>query len=484
MLRKPVPIAILLLAALGLSALLAIAALTTERYQRAQAERVLRDYAAFAAQSYSVRAAQQLFYVIGPALDSVGRDRRRAALPAPLLDTIRAHAAAYGPQWSFAVRSVMHAGREQILVYRLHKDSAGAVRDAFGFLADPGLFATPLRNAFTSAPLLPRALARGLERHEMGTLRVRFGGRELYASGPWDDSLFTATQRIGDYFGPTEVEVALRSSAAGALIIGGLPRSRLPFIAGLFALTAALVAWALVQLMRERRLARLRSDFVSGVSHELRTPLAQVRMFAETLLLDRVRNDEERRRSLTIIDQEARRLSHLVDNVLHFTRTERVALRLEPRRIPLAPLLRDVVEGYQPLADNRRATLVLDAPRDVEAPADESALRQVLLNLLDNAVKYGPDGQTVTVSLSALNGDARIAVADEGPGIPPKDRSRIWERFVRLDRDQGTAVAGTGIGLAVVRELVSLHGGRCGVEHTERGGARFVVTLPLANGSA
>jgi signal transduction histidine kinase len=119
----------------------------------------------------------------------------------------------------------------------------------------------------------------------------------------------------------------------------------------------------------------------------------------------------------------------------------------------------------------------------VVAPVDADALRQMLLNLLDNAVKYGPAGQTVTLGLTANDGRARIWVDDQGPGIPAADRERIWDRFWRLERDRGSAVAGTGIGLSVVRELVALHGGRAWAEDAPtssgRAGSRFVIELPL-----
>jgi len=105
----------------------------------------------------------------------------------------------------------------------------------------------------------------------------------------------------------------------------------------------------------------------------------------------------------------------------------------------------------------------------------------MLVNLLDNAVKYGPADQTITVGLDAADGRARIRVEDQGPGVPAADRERIWDRFWRLERDRGSAVAGTGIGLSVVRELVALHGGRAWAEEGRAGnGARFVVELPLA----
>jgi signal transduction histidine kinase len=117
------------------------------------------------------------------------------------------------------------------------------------------------------------------------------------------------------------------------------------------------------------------------------------------------------------------------------------------------------------------------------ASVDDDALRQVLLNLLDNAVKYGPEGQEVRVGVSPESAGVRVWVDDEGPGIPPGDRERIWKRFFRLDAHKESAVAGTGIGLTVVRDLVALHGGRSWVEPGERGGARFVVEFPaLASG--
>src|SRR5213083_3043837 len=134
--------------------------------------------------------------------------------------------------------------------------------------------------------------------------------------------------------GRVQVQVALRPDVAPKLVVGGMPRSNLPMLLSLLAITAALVVGALLQLRREYELSRLRADFVSGVSHELRTPLAQIRMFSETLLLGRVRSDDERERSLEIIDQEARRLTHLVENLLHFSRSERRLTRLSPAPTP------------------------------------------------------------------------------------------------------------------------------------------------------
>jgi len=214
------------------------------------------------------------------------------------------------------------------------------------------------------------------------------------------------------------------------------------------------------------------------VSHELRTPLAQIRLFAETLLLDRIRSPEERRRSLEIIDQEARRLSQLVENTLQFSRAERGAIALDLETQDAARLVRQTIETFVPLAGARQARLTADVPETLTATVDEGAFRQVLLNLLDNAVKYGPPGQEILITLKPEREELRLTVEDAGPGIPGRDRERVWQKFVRLDRDRETHAAGAGIGLSVVRDLVLLHRGRAWVEEGARGGCRFVVSFP------
>src|SRR5204862_2579310 len=128
------------------------------------------------------------------------------------------------------------------------------------------------------------------------------------------------------------------------------------------------------------------TPFISLISHALRPPLTQIPMFSETLTLGRVRSDEERRRSLAIIDQEARRLTHLVENLLHFSRSERQTTHITPEPTALAPLVQEVIDGFAPLAAARGATLAATVPEDLVVPADPGAVRQMLLNLLDTAV--------------------------------------------------------------------------------------------------
>src|SRR4029077_858702 len=355
---------------------------------------------------------------------------------------------------------VMTAG----IVYTVVNDKAGTPRTIVGLEEDTKDL-EPLYTADEDrAPLLPRPLTGGVAYDSLGSVIVtESDGRELYRSPAQYAPTFSARDSFEHpLMGSMREQVALRPDLAPKLVIGGMPRSNLPMLLSLLAVTAGLVVMALLQLHRENELSRLRTDFVSGVSHELRTPLAQIRMFSETLLLGRVRSEREQMRSLEIIDQEARRLTHLVENLLHFSRSARLVTRLSPAPTALAPLVRQTVEAFTPLAATRGVILATELHDGLVAPVDADALRQMLLNLLDNAVKYGPQDQSLTVGLRASEGGrrARIWVDDQGPGIPAADRERIWDRFWRLERDRGSAVAGTGLGLSVLRELVGLPRGR------------------------
>jgi len=534
--RPPRPralfVAALLLLTLVLAGALAVQAHRTFLDHQATAERVLRDNARLAAARFAQRVSMELYYVaFWPTIDALSRAKAGVPgtpLPTPtklavgladsaavqflkharytfrydlktkrlesaggvpskgarawLVDTLPAHVrTVYDPKEHLAaiVRTV--DGAHRAVVYTVAEDKATIV----GVESDPATFAPVYTMGEDKWPLLPRPLTGGVIYDSLGSAIVTDrDGTELYRSPVQYEPTFAARDSVEAIMGGMPVEVSLRPDMAPKLLIGGMPRSQRWRLIAMLALTAGLVAAALLQLRREYELSQLRADFVSGVSHELRTPLAQIRMFSETLLLGRVRSDDERVRSLEIIDQEARRLTHLVENLLHFSRSERRLARLSPTLGPLAPLVREAVEAFAPLAAARGVTLRTALTDGVVAPVDADALRQMLLNLLDNAVKYGPPGQAVTLGLTVREGRARIAVDDQGPGIPAADRERVWDRFWRLERDRGSAVAGTGIGLSVVRELVALHGGRAWVEDAppsdgHKGGSRFVIELPL-----
>jgi signal transduction histidine kinase len=276
--------------------------------------------------------------------------------------------------------------------------------------------------------------------------------------------------------------VALRPETAESLLIGGMPASRLPTYLALLTGAVLVCGVALVQLRRGRELALMRSQFVANVSHELRTPLAQISMFSETLMLDRERSSEERRHFLSVIQREARRLSHLVEGVLRFSRGEAGASAVRPEARDVAADVAETVASFQPLAAAADATVILETTGPVRAMADAGAVRQIVLNLLDNAVKYGAPGQTVTVGIAGSEQEVTVRVEDEGVGIPAADRQRVFEPFARLERSDAPRVSGSGIGLSVVRDLVAAHGGRVWVEAgTDGRGTRVSFTLTAAS---
>jgi len=242
---------------------------------------------------------------------------------------------------------------------------------------------------------------------------------------------------------------------------------------------AGLIVAAGYQVRRERDLARLRDDFVASVSHELRTPLAQIRLFAETLRLARVRSPEEEARSLAIVENESKRLEHLVGNVLHFSRAERSGIAISRERVDLGALLGSIASDFAPLAERAGSAIAVHADPGVRADIDPAAMRQVVLNLLDNAVKYGRAGQTLVLRLATDGGALRIEVENEGESIPAVERARIWERFWRGESARRAGITGTGIGLAIVRDIVASHGGSATAEELPAGGTRIVVRLPV-----
>ncbi len=228
---------------------------------------------------------------------------------------------------------------------------------------------------------------------------------------------------------------------------------------------------------------RLKSALLSSVSHDLRTPLAGIKAAASSLLEDDVEwSDEDRHAFAAEINAEADRLTRLVSNLLDLSRIEAGAMRPLKEWEDLAALVDRVVNRLRPhLADHPIACTVDDNLPLVDLDAVQ--IEQVLTNLLENAGKYAPEGSPITVTVEAHTLDDRsrrlhLTVQDRGPGIPPSERDRIFDKFYRLS-GPGAGAAGTGMGLAIVKGLVEAHGGRVWVESAPDGGSRFVVELPM-----
>lgn len=241
---------------------------------------------------------------------------------------------------------------------------------------------------------------------------------------------------------------------------------------------AILVFHDLTQL---RRLESVRQEFVANVSHELRTPLSLIKSAAETLIDGGRLDPAVTSRFLEIIDKHANRLTLLIDDLLLLARLDsgRVELKLQP--VALRDVAQEAVDDAALIARARGVSLENAVPAGIVAQADPERLRQVLANLIDNAIKYGRADGRVAVRGRALDpARVELAVRDDGPGIPADATARIFERFYRVDKARSREQGGTGLGLAIVKNVIQAHGGDVRVESTPGAGTEFFLTLPAA----
>lgn len=522
-------LAVALTLAATTSAGLLIEAVRAERRHRALAEEVVRDYARSAgwlfATAYRSDVEAELLSGLGPALgwpaeparrDVVsvreverwasssalcpGRetDERRFYFALDLAarvvhtagaeppDDLRAWLRDSVPHWAaegdgtLGIRSHGAAGAtRRVLVFAVQRDRAGSPTTVLGFDTCQGWLLDRLGGVLRRHRLLPPFLVGDSPSDSLLSVvatRARTGDTVYRTPVQYPVVLAAATRSVG--LTGLVFTVAINPTVAPRLVVAGAPRSRWPWLASLLAVMAASFGVLVMQLRERSRLARTQSDFVASVSHEIRTPLAQILLFGESLKYGTAGSPAKRRFAVDVIVNEASRLIHLAENVLHFS----ISASGPPPALevlPLAPLVRQAVAAFEPLARHRRVEFALELDDALAVPVDPAALNQVLINLLGNAVKFGPERQRITLSLCANDGHALLAVADRGPGIPAAGRRVIWEPFIRLAADARRA-PGTGIGLTVVRDLVRRMGGDVWVEDRAGGGARFVVRLPLA----
>ncbi|MBK6528026.1 MAG: PAS domain-containing protein [Deltaproteobacteria bacterium] len=228
-----------------------------------------------------------------------------------------------------------------------------------------------------------------------------------------------------------------------------------------------------------RRLETVRRDFVANVSHELRTPVAAIRGAAETLLLGGAQHAETAFEFATMIDRHAERLHRLVEDLLELSRIEARELRIDPGPLELRAEAERARELLSLAAQARRTEVRVEVGA-LTVLADQAALEHVLTNLLENAIKYSPEGSVVTVRAERRGETVRTLVEDDGPGIEARHLPRLFERFYRVDAGRSRQVGGTGLGLAIVKHLAEAMGGAVGVESTVGRGSRFWIDLPVA----
>jgi len=245
---------------------------------------------------------------------------------------------------------------------------------------------------------------------------------------------------------------------------------------------ASLVALSFQDLTEPRRLERMRTDFIANASHELRTPLASLLGFVETLQ-GPARNDAAaRERFLSIMADQARRMSRLIDDLLSLSRIEQNEHVRPAARVDLADVARRVSGSLDAHAREEGARIDLALTEGVIVRGDADELMRVAENLIENAIRYGAqpgEGARVRVVVSRAGGEGALSVSDEGPGVARHDLPRLTERFYRADAAVSRAKGGTGLGLAIVKHIAARHGGRLTIESEPGAGATFRIAIPL-----
>jgi len=229
-----------------------------------------------------------------------------------------------------------------------------------------------------------------------------------------------------------------------------------------------------------RRLEKVRKDFVANVSHELRTPITAIRGYSETLLSGALADPVTATRMLDIIHRQSERLSELVEDLLELSRLESKQLQLAEQPVNLTEAAQRAIDAIRPKARARNTQIELALPPSLTALGDPRGIEQVMLNLLDNAVKYTPPNGHVWLSGSDAGAEVELVVKDDGPGIEARHLPRLFERFYRVDKGRSRDMGGTGLGLSIVKHIVNTMKGEVRVESAPGQGSAFFVTLPGA----
>ena len=228
-----------------------------------------------------------------------------------------------------------------------------------------------------------------------------------------------------------------------------------------------------------KRLERVRQDFVANVSHELRTPLTAVKGYVEALRDGGFQDPAQAEQFLGVIQRHSERMDKIVSDLLLLSEMESADRVLQRETVHLPELIRTAVETLRPLAEGKKQNLRMEPMEGLPSlRADSQKVHQVLINLLNNAISYTPEGGSITVEVRPVSDGVEVSVVDNGIGIPPKDLPRIFERFYRVDKGRSRELGGTGLGLSIVRHIVEAHGGQVRVESKPGKGSRFTFFLP------
>jgi two-component system phosphate regulon sensor histidine kinase PhoR len=231
-------------------------------------------------------------------------------------------------------------------------------------------------------------------------------------------------------------------------------------------------------ISREKKLAQLRDDFISNVTHELKTPLTSIRMFAETMLMGRIRDGNDEREYLSVIVNESERLTRLINTVLDASKIDLEEKQYHMRTVNLSVIVRKAVNAMSYWLKENGFEIIVEIEQDIMTTGDEDALEQTVNNLLSNAMKYSHHRKEITIRLHRNNGSIRVEVQDRGIGIPESKQSRIFEKYYRAHPEHNADRGGSGLGLAVVKHIVDAHEGTIELKSKVNGGTTVTIVLP------
>ena len=257
-------------------------------------------------------------------------------------------------------------------------------------------------------------------------------------------------------------------------------RNNMMWTGGAFFILLGAVGLSIGAVARQSRLSQMKGDFVSNVSHELRTPLSSIRVFGEYMRLGRVEKPEKIRQYGEYIEAESRRLTTLINNILDFSKIESAEKKYRFCATDVVELVEQTVSAFEVPLRDKGVAITLDAAPAPALRIDKDAIAQVLMNLLDNAVKYSNGNKAIEVRVTSSKSEVRIAVQDHGIGIPPSEQKKIWDKFYRVGSTLVHDVKGSGLGLSIVQHVVQAHGGRVEVQSAPGEGSTFTIVLPAA----
>lgn len=268
-------------------------------------------------------------------------------------------------------------------------------------------------------------------------------------------------------------EISVNAPTEKILMVNGVPITRKGKLEGV-----VLVFHDITEL---RRLEKVRQDFVANVSHELRTPIASIMGYSETLLGGALDDKKNAKDFVQIIHEDSSRLASLINDLLDLSKIESGKMKMDLMPINLKPIIERCLGVLKKTIGEKSISVGIDIPSDLpKVRGDDKRLAQVVLNLLDNAVKYTPNGGSVKIKAARVDTDIKVDICDTGAGIPEEDLPRIFERFYRVDKSHSRELGGTGLGLSIVKHIVLAHQGQVYVESFPGRGSTFSFTIPQA----